>query len=95
MTEQTGAQFAATTTATDITINTSGELAHGVTSQSRNDISTPLAQTTVSQATINTTGFNAVGLRALLGDYGTRPITGRGEARITANDTLEIKLDIL
>lgn len=87
VTEQTGAQFAASTTSTDLVINTSGELAHGVTSQSRNDISTPLASTTVTRATIGTTGLNAVGLRALLGDYGTRPITGRGEARVVANDT--------
>lgn len=87
VTEQTGAQFAASTTSTDLMINTSGELAHGITSQSRNDISTPLALTTVTRATIGTSGLNAVGLRALLGDYGTRPITGRGEARVVANDT--------
>ena len=86
VTEQTGIQFAASTTATNLVINTSGELAHGITSQSRNDISTPLAQTTVTRATVATTGLNAVGLRALLGDYGTRPVSGRGEARVIAND---------
>lgn len=87
VTEQTGAQFAASTTATDLVINTSGELAHGITSQSRNDILTPFALTTVTRATVGTAGLNAVGLRAVLGDYGTRPITGRGEARVIANDS--------
>ena len=87
VTEQTGAQFAANLTASDLSIATSGTLAHGVAAQSRNDISAPLALATVNRAVILTTGSNAVGLRAVLGDYGTRPITGRGEARVVANDS--------
>ncbi|MGO4816056.1 hypothetical protein AB4156_41855, partial [Cupriavidus sp. 2MCAB6] len=68
-------------------LETSGNLAHGVTAQSRNDISAPKATATVNDAAITTRGNNAVGLRAVLGDYGTRPITGRGEAAVIANRT--------
>lgn len=87
VTEQTGAQFAANLTASDLSITTSGNLAHAVAAQSRNDISAPLALATVNRAVVLTTGINAVGLRAVLGDYGTRPVTGRGEARVVANDS--------
>ncbi len=85
VTEQTGAQFAANLTASDLSITTSGSLAHAVAAQSRNDISAPLALATVNRAIVLTTGANAVGLRAVLGDYGTRPVTGRGEAQVVAN----------
>ncbi|MGO4676074.1 autotransporter outer membrane beta-barrel domain-containing protein [Bosea sp. 2YAB26] len=87
VTEQTGAEFVANLTASNLVLETSGNLAHGVTAQSRNDISAPKATATVNDAAITTRGNNAVGLRAVLGDYGTRPITGRGEAAVIANRT--------
>jgi outer membrane autotransporter protein len=88
ITEQTGAQFEANATGDQLNIHTFGNLAHGVAAQSRNDISAPEAFASVSNSTVVTEGDNAVGLRAVLGDYGTRPITGRGEANVLAENTI-------
>ena len=85
VTEQVGAQFPANLTATNVTLETLGLNAHGVAAQARNDVPVEKATATINASSITTHGAGAVGLRATLGDYGTRPITGRGEAAVVAN----------
>ncbi|WP_109578168.1 autotransporter outer membrane beta-barrel domain-containing protein, partial [Aminobacter sp. AP02] len=85
VTEQVGAQFPANLTASGVTVDTSGLFAHGAAAQARNDVPVEKATLTVNDSAITTHGEGAVGLRATLGDYGTRPITGRGEAAVIAN----------
>ena len=87
VTEQVGAQFPANLTATSVTLETFGVNAHGVTAQARNDAPVEKATATINSSSVVTHGDGAAGLRAVLGDYGTRPITGRGEAAVIANNT--------
>lgn len=87
ITEQVGAQFAANLTATDVTLETFGQFAHGAAAQARNDVPAAKATLNVDVSTITTHGDGAIGLRATLGDYGTRPVTGRGEAVVIANQS--------
>lgn len=86
VTEQTGAQFPATVVYNRGGVVTSVALAHGASAQARNDISTELAKITLTGTPVTTFGEDAVGLRAVLADYGTRPGTGRGEAQVYANN---------
>ena len=85
VTEQVGAQFPANLTATNVTLETLGLNAHGVAAQARNDVPVELATATINDTSVTTRGAGAVGLRATLSDYGTRPIAGRGEAAVVAN----------
>jgi len=87
VTEQVGAQFPANLTATNVTLETLGLNAHGVAAQARNDVPVETATATINTSSITTRGNGAVGLRATLGDYGTRPLTGRGEAAVIANSS--------
>ncbi len=87
VTEQVGAQFPANLTATSVTVETFGLSGHGVTAQARNDVPVEKATATINSSTVLTHGGLAAGLRAVLGDYGTRPILGRGEAAVVANDS--------
>lgn len=87
VTEQVGAQFPANLTATSITLETFGLNAHGVTAQARNDAPVEKALATINASSVTTHGDGAAGLRAVLGDYGARPITGRGEAAVVANSS--------
>jgi outer membrane autotransporter protein len=87
VTEQVGAQFPANLTATSVTLETFGINAHGVTAQARNDVPVEKATATINSSSVTTHGAGAAGLRAVLGDYGTRPIAGRGEAAVIANST--------
>lgn len=87
ITEQVGAQFPANTTTNRTTVQTTGLNAHGAQAQSRNDQPVETATVTLNDSSITTQGTGAVGLRAVLEDYGSRPITGRGEANVVANRT--------
>src|SRR5262249_50969074 len=87
ITELVGAAFPANLTATDVTVETSGARSYGATAQSRNDLPVEKATLTITDSSVTTHGQDAMGLRAVLADYGTRPIAGRGEAALTANNT--------
>lgn len=87
ITEQVGAQFLANLTGTGLTVETFGAFAHGAAAQARNDVSVPTATLTVNDTSITTHGAGAVGLRATLADYGTVPVSGRGESVVIANNT--------
>ena len=86
VTEQVGAQFPANLTGSNVAVETFGIGAHGATAQARNDAPVEKAMITLSNSTVTTHGDRAVGLRAVLANYGSAP-TGRGEAAIVANDT--------
>ena len=84
VTEQVGSQFPANSMASGVTVETFGSSAHGVAAQARNDL--PVGgDGDITNSSVTTHGDRAVGLRATLGDYGTRPIQGRGEAAVIAN----------
>ena len=87
VTEQTGAQFPANLTASDADIETFGVNAYGADAQARNDIPVETATITIDGSTVTTHGNGAVGLRSVLANYGTVPITGRGESAVIANDS--------
>lgn len=83
ITEQLGAQFPAQVTYTGGSVETFGDLAHGANAQARNDLATELAAITLTGTPVTTHGIGAVGLRAVLVDYGSAP-SGRGQARVIA-----------
>ncbi|MET0527972.1 MAG: hypothetical protein ABW003_06440, partial [Microvirga sp.] len=85
--EQVGAQFPAFLTANSVTVETFGAFAHGALAQARNDQPVEKATINLNDAGVITHGAGAVGLRAVLGNYGS-PVTGRGEAVITANRSI-------
>ena len=62
--EQTGPQFAATVTGSNITVDTAGALAHGAQAQ-QNDLAAP-ALITLNNSSLTTHGDASVGLRAIL-----------------------------
>ncbi len=88
--EQVGAQFTADVTGTDVDVETFGPSAHGADAQARNDVDVETATITLNDSTVTTHGNAAQGLRAVLADYGTLPVSGRGEAIVTANDSVII-----
>jgi hypothetical protein len=87
ITEQVGAQFLANLTGTGLTVETFGAFAHGAAAQARNDAPVPKATLTLTGSSIATHGAGAVGLRSTLADYGTTPVTGRGESAVIANNS--------
>jgi autotransporter family porin len=86
VTEQVGAQFPANVAGSNVAVETFGDGAHGATAQARNDVPVEKAMITLNDSTVTTHGNRAVGLRAVLADYGSAP-SGRGEAAIVANNT--------
>lgn len=83
--EQRGAAFPATVSYTGGSIETFGSQAHGANAQARNDLAGELASITLDHAPITTHGDDAVGLRAVLADYGGTP-DGRGSAQVLASN---------
>jgi len=83
--EQAGSEFPATVTYQTGRVETFGDRAHGALAQARNDLAGELASISLASTPVTTHGNDAVGLRAVLANYGSTP-SGRGSARIQASN---------
>lgn len=85
VTEQVGTQFSANIIGSNLVVETFGIKAHGVDAQARNDIAVEKASAQLDNSQITTHGNQSVGLLAMLANYGTLPINGRGEGAVITN----------
>ena len=74
-------------TGTGVTVETLGPIAYGVLAQARNDTPSMTAAVDLTASSVTTHGDGAVGLRAVLANYGLGPSPLRGEAVVTATDS--------
>ncbi|WP_367345977.1 autotransporter outer membrane beta-barrel domain-containing protein [Stenotrophomonas bentonitica] len=83
--EQAGSEFPATVTYQGGRVETFGDRAHGALAQARNDLAGELASISLASTPVTTHGNDAVGLRAVLANYGSTP-SGRGSSRVQASN---------